>query len=88
MSPNAPEQIDDSAGEKDASDHITRPLFEVSKGHTGTENVEQRLDPDRLHEAHIVLQVLLADDVREEEKRKENVVAFNYEAIQAGKTAC
>ena len=66
MSANASEKVDNWADHEYAAHYDARPFSEAGEGDWGAENVEERFDPDWAHEAHVVLQVFLANKVAQE----------------------
>ena len=74
----AADKVEDGSDRHDGADEPADPNSEVCEGERGAENVEERLEPERVHECTVLVDVLLLDQDAEEEQAEEGVVAFDH----------
>ena len=83
MTSTASDHVEESAHCHATADNPADPLIKLRKGKWCAENVEERLDPEGVHEGTVLMDIANSQNDAEEEQSEEDVVALNNPSIKS-----
>ena len=83
LTTTAANHIEDGTNREDDANNPADPKMSASVGKRRTEDVEQRLDPERVDEGAVFHDVFLLDQDAKEKECEESVVACHDDAVDA-----
>ena len=84
----ASDHVEDGTDGKTDSNNPADPHVELGEGERGTEYVEERLDPQRVHEGAVFHDVTLLYDNPQEEEGEECIITLHNDGVYTELAVC